>query len=928
MTTQTKSLASATNTNETQAARDGETISIMPTMITKETKLVNDQSDDTDSEYQSKVNDKTQPLTVQLSTTDYSGVRSTIFQHPSTKALFADETPMFPYFTTPFAPLDFHGFTQENVHWRWSKTKGTETRLFTLNMFASLHDVAMNFSDEENFRSSVLPYIERTRRHRISNGYHNSVLLRDTQRRFLQVKARAKDGKMRWANVSLMINDFCALMGNGGLAKYATNVAISMPSKDLFTKEEKSCMQQMLLNRDPRFASYAEGDVVGYDGETKVQLLKTIFTKVVQHINSIADLFGVSHRLSWGMSTGTIVAHLVSDVIAKDLGVTIEQLSILTNNGGSDSLLDLAKLLKVKDSAVYLAMVEGGRATSERLLPPGIRHESSYINRKVKGVYTGVLCDIDISGCYGNGLLNQLLPIGIPDVIFKPMSLRDFTFKVHPKCVPSCWYARINWKNAPFDCDLIVSKVGESFRSWDWAVDGFRANDELPYEDPEGKVYEASMALYTREVHQGALTHDVLQALQEISSRSEWRWLLDNATVTGVIYYDKANQVDNVTEAMLEGSQSSQESNVVVSGSKQWIAYPLARIVNVLIPKRMEAKRLHGKKSPQQEFLKLVINTIYGCIASRFFNNKESCISNVVAGNNITARARVLAWTMAKGLGCFQLITDGGMFDINSVLKWNKSRISLDSLSKSYADRRYDDNRNETYKRVPLLNRILTEDDLHECVANKRWTSEARGNGDWNKPVDTSYLQEEIDTAAWEHLKQTFPALDIFANDQFWFESKRMFTGFTPHNKVDYRMANVVVGDNTGEYFVTFRGLRTELHEEYAHPLFDAYERNEPLMLTVTGEKLLSVTDWRELSDPLMQATLLPWDVVSETKNYYSITPLSTRFSTQAEYIAVDMQYQKAKEAEENRAELVASITPIANEKIQKQVQRKLARIK
>jgi DNA polymerase elongation subunit (family B) len=47
----------------------------------------------------------------------------------------------------------------------------------------------------------------------------------------------------------------------------------------------------------------------------------------------------------------------------------------------------------------------------------------------------------------------------------------------------------------------------------------------------------------------------------------------------------------------------------------------------------------------QQEFFKLIINSIYGVFASKYFN-----IGNVILANNITARARLNIWFASRPL--------------------------------------------------------------------------------------------------------------------------------------------------------------------------------------------------------------------------------------------------------------------------------------
>lgn len=48
------------------------------------------------------------------------------------------------------------------------------------------------------------------------------------------------------------------------------------------------------------------------------------------------------------------------------------------------------------------------------------------------------------------------------------------------------------------------------------------------------------------------------------------------------------------------------------------------------------------------KFIKLLINTIYGDLVSLYFY-----VANTIIGNNITERARSMAWYMEKGLHGF-----------------------------------------------------------------------------------------------------------------------------------------------------------------------------------------------------------------------------------------------------------------------------------
>lgn len=54
------------------------------------------------------------------------------------------------------------------------------------------------------------------------------------------------------------------------------------------------------------------------------------------------------------------------------------------------------------------------------------------------------------------------------------------------------------------------------------------------------------------------------------------------------------------------------------------------------------------REAPMNKFIKLVINTVYGDFVGPYFHS-----GNTTVGNNITARARSMAWYMEKGFNGF-----------------------------------------------------------------------------------------------------------------------------------------------------------------------------------------------------------------------------------------------------------------------------------
>ncbi|MFM6400719.1 hypothetical protein, partial [Planktothrix sp.] len=333
--------------------------------------------------------------------------------------------------------------------------------------------------------------------------------------------------------------------------------------------------------------------------------------KTTEFYNHIAELIGIEKRDNWGMSTGKIVASILNDWLCKKLNITSEELYKIHSLAGSEGITNISKLLKSRD-LLYGGMVDGGRAVKERI--------------PIK--YYGTLIDIDIDGCYGNGLKNQKYAIGRPSIQSEPMLLKDWLKKHDKELIPGLWYARISWEKAPFKQDILISKTDEKFSTWTWVIDGFDPNG-FEIEDDDKKVYDASMALTTNSVHYASLNHDLLQAIKCVASNKEWSWLLNNAVINCSLIYKKSDKVNRPTAKMLEGVKLSKDSDILLESSSNWIEVDLKELVTILLSERKK----HRKKSPMNTFLKLIINTIYGCIASEFFSIEGSCVSSVVVGN-------------------------------------------------------------------------------------------------------------------------------------------------------------------------------------------------------------------------------------------------------------------------------------------------------
>jgi hypothetical protein len=110
---------------------------------------------------------------------------------------------------------------------------------------------------------------------------------------------------------------------------------------------------------------------------------------------------------------------------------------------------------------------------------------------------------------------------------------------------------------------------------------------------------------------------------------------------------------------------------------RDWFAVPLEDFIGRLVDERA---RHQDRKDGLDATLKLMVNTFYGVQASRFF-----AVGNCVLANNITARARLATWQVAKALGLRQCVTDGGIYDLSRVPHFRGRRPGLDTFSRPWA---------------------------------------------------------------------------------------------------------------------------------------------------------------------------------------------------------------------------------------------------
>ena len=360
------------------------------------------------------------------------------------------------------------------------------------------------------------------------------------------------------------------------------------------------------------------------------------------------------------------------------------------------------------------AKVEGGRCRNNR---PNITE------------LIGVILDIDWSGCYGEGQRNQLYPFGNPLVdeydseskINKYPSLRQWLKKRKHntddcELVPGLWQARVStkeiWENGKLGYDRL--KFPQDYlSSWfDFKIKdiGEMKTDSETQDAPINEQLEVKTGLtkiFNYQVINGIITHDFIDWLFNVCGVHQRNDLLDNLYIHTAMYYPAYDRVNSPNEllARIKNHEAQNESNSkqIKKGSQHtkitrectaWYGVNMGEfIIDDLLSwrKMFPKKNLDGTKNPMNTLYKLVVNTLYGDMVSPFFS-----VSNVVVGNNITARARAACYYVEKGFNAVQSITDGGQLDILKVVfpKSEDRRITAQSVINLHQEKTYDVSKN------------------------------------------------------------------------------------------------------------------------------------------------------------------------------------------------------------------------------------------
>jgi hypothetical protein len=758
----------------------------------------------------------------------------------------------------------------------------------------------------------------------------------------------------------LKLVDTGAIHGIASYKDFCDSVGWKLTAKDNFTKDEKGKMLDMAIERPIEFEEYSLGDLDVYEAlNCYYEQWQIVYEKL-----GLSDYYQCPK-----LTIGGTVKDLFEASLAAKLGVqaTDEDGCSIWRKALTEIIDKYVKPASASHlrqfstmTRALLAKVEGGRCRNNR--PTDV-----FKRRKIKGEYDAMLiCDIDISGCYGEGQRNQSYFIGVPyifdyeataknnDYVSLRKWLTDLGVDIEKlieavnnndretwtnqdnwgELISGAWYARISTKKRlKYAQDFFASWFTTTKDNLDILAKTIRkmkADTEL--QDVDWVDFDeetGTLKIFNNEIWNAVLTHDGLQWILAVASPRQRNELLDNVQVLAGAIYPRSQKIDepdavkaleilNEKHAKWSGKNTTEIvrddlGNLGVDRKMRqchaWFDINLGDlIVNNLLIERKKAQIQYGKKSPLDVLFKLCINTLYGDMVSKYF-----VTSNPVVGNNITARARALAWYMEKGLHGWQTVTDGCAFELNEVIFGNIDNISGEIVNQ------HRDKSNLKRRKIKRfgLNNVEYLMKNGELFISENGELKSIGKG-----ADNSY----INIKAMEHLQNQFKLVDVLHSEtdaikvdgelkvkflkrkgQFSFETKDVYFAGAFHGSANYLLAN-----DSGIY-IKMRGYETKknhesvdckISEEDLIELFDSErygKENNPAkdfmnqllnnpesikrQVPAIKSGILKIKDYKNLSEKYNQLGIEPGDSILRTVLMQEFSLAQFTFKTYEQYM-------------------------------------------
>jgi len=436
-------------------------------------------------------------------------------------------------------------------------------------------------------------------------------------------------------------------------------------------------------------------------------------------------------------TTGSNVSKFIKDCIFKYFNTDNKEDIITLNNCLKNSNIETLQHDSFNDFGIQPFLTVGGLLYSRVARYPIIR---------------GILSDLDLSSCYASAMSDLDIYLGKPVTITFPYKKYQYTLKeileiIEEKEISKdAWFVRVSGNlekgfNTLIYSDLRFTNKKVSLKTFN---DKKKNNPKLINQFNLEKIAKetATSTMLLKEIKFGLINYDLLESLKLLPEDLLEEYL--NLKVDCLVYYPNELIADNLDDyyklldkyptepkkTKLDRKTGLAVTEQILCQDNVTLRFPIKDIWQLLKAKRSEYKKA---KDPIQEVFKLFQNSGYGVLACLYL----SC-NNLMASNQITAKARSATWLMTNFLNGFNPITDG------SVFAWENIGIGYtfkDILNKNpYYLFEYDD----------TIRNDLASDNYNQIWINKHFKKEL---SKFYQIEENSYLIQRFD---YELKEETF----------------------------------------------------------------------------------------------------------------------------------------------------------------------------
>lgn len=423
-----------------------------------------------------------------------------------------------------------------------------------------------------------------------------------------------------------------------------------------------------------------------------------------------------------------------------------------------------------------------------RRLNSKIQGGRCFRNRPLVTSDRGVIGDPDLDGAYSSMMRFLSMPIGAAPFLIEydlksksqMLSLEQTRNYYKDELLPGFYQFIASHTDSNRDLTQPIPKILENPQD---LIASYHPHPSIKQTTVGSEWLEktAGSYVYTNQITNGIFTHWQFQLIDHVFSRELRKEMMNSKVVSGVIYR-KSDRLESIRE-LLDGYRNYQGKNTYkIRGNSEiinrdkyrgWIDFNLGDLI--VTPVRKLRSR-YKKKTAENEFYKLIGNTVYGVLCSKYFP-----VSNVMTANNITSGVRTAVYCLEKGLNSHGSITDGGLANLLKVAFAAKSRKLNDknSIQTHRLDKRslrqsveygiigrYDaiEWSNVEASFCDISDREKTIEKGGECKGRTEELLRFEKDG-YSQSIPNDDARKLIDTLIFEHLAEQFPNLDLFHLD-------------------------------------------------------------------------------------------------------------------------------------------------------------------